>query len=222
VAANPAKRSKRRADAVNARSKLRRRHAQIGAVGGALILFFAVSGLFWSGFWGEGAKKVAERFQGYPQYSEEASTSTPILTRDLAGGDLPVPWATERLPVPASNAGHHSQTNPSSREVDGHAKPQPIGIDQAVTIARTRLSPQQSLWINLPEGPKGVYIINSNGHGTQRYSTLHIDQYSGKCWPTTATTTSEWSSRPSRRESTFTRAPASKGGPTQPIPESTC
>ncbi|MGH8902340.1 MAG: PepSY-associated TM helix domain-containing protein [Egibacteraceae bacterium] len=167
--------------ALNARSALRRRHAQVGALGGTLVLFFVISGLFWSGFWGTGSQKVAERIQGYPEYSEEATTSTPVLTKDLAGGDIPVPWAAERLPVPASGAGHHGKGNPSSSEAAEPAGAAPIGIDQAAAIAEARLSPAKpSLWLNMPEGDKGVYTIKPNGHGTESYTTLHIDQYSGK------------------------------------------
>ncbi|MGH8932450.1 MAG: PepSY-associated TM helix domain-containing protein [Egibacteraceae bacterium] len=182
-----ARKAQRAAGRLAGRSLLRYRHARIGALGGAVLLFFIVSGLFWSGFWGDGFQRIAARSgAGYPEYAEEASTSTPRLTKDIAGGENPVPWAAEQLPVPASGAGHegHSASGAPSAATAALVQSQPIGIDQARAVAAQRFGEAKTrhgLWISMPEDATGVYTAYSQTPGGHDgYTTLHIDQYSGQ------------------------------------------
>ncbi|MGH2721146.1 MAG: PepSY-associated TM helix domain-containing protein, partial [Actinomycetota bacterium] len=106
----PRQRQRRSGVARSGRPKIRNRHAAVGALSGLLIVFFVVSGLPWSGYWGSGFQKLSlAAGLDEPELAGEATTSNPapMLTRDLAGGSNGADWATELLPVPASEpAGH--------------------------------------------------------------------------------------------------------------------
>ena len=124
------------------------------------MLFLIMTGLPWSGFWGNNFQLLATNTgSGYPPSicTESAPTSS-IKTKDIAD----VPWAAENLDVPLS-------------DIQGFI---PLSIDDVVTIA-TREGMHPSYSINIPQETDGVYTLSAFPPKAQDEATIHIDQYSG-------------------------------------------
>ncbi|MFC4076313.1 PepSY-associated TM helix domain-containing protein [Salinithrix halophila] len=125
------------------------------------IAFLILTGLPWSGFWGEQLQKIGTATQtGYPAslWGGDKPEST-IPAKDVAD----VPWAAEQQPVPRSKATLAS----------------PLSIDQVVNIADSRgIHPGYN--VTFPEGAKGVYTVSVFPDKSVDEATMHIDQYSGK------------------------------------------
>ncbi|WHX61078.1 PepSY-associated TM helix domain-containing protein [Peribacillus frigoritolerans] len=124
------------------------------------MLFLIMTGLPWSGFWGNNFQLLATNSgSGYPPsiWTGSAPTSS-IKTKDIAD----VPWAAENLDVPLS-------------DIQGFI---PLSIDDVVTIAnREGIHPSYS--INIPQETNGVYTLSAFPPKAQDEATIHIDQYSG-------------------------------------------
>ncbi|MEV5112139.1 PepSY-associated TM helix domain-containing protein [Peribacillus frigoritolerans] len=124
------------------------------------MLFLIMTGLPWSGFWGNNFQLLATNSgSGYPPsiWTGSAPTSS-IKTKDIAD----VPWAAENLDVPLS-------------DIQGFI---PLSIDDVVTIAnREGMHPSYS--INIPQETDGVYSLSAFPPKAQDEATIHIDQYSG-------------------------------------------
>jgi uncharacterized iron-regulated membrane protein len=125
------------------------------------IAFLILTGLPWSGFWGEQVQKLGTNTGvGYPAavwWGEKPQSVIP--SKDVAN----VPWAAEQLPVPKSI----------------ESKVKPISIDQVVSIADARhIHPGYGVFF--PDDPKGVYTISIFPDKSTDEATLHVDQYSGK------------------------------------------
>ncbi|MCY9138023.1 PepSY-associated TM helix domain-containing protein [Peribacillus frigoritolerans] len=124
------------------------------------MLFLIMTGLPWSGFWGNNFQLLATNSgSGYPPsiWTGSAPTSS-IKTKDIAD----VPWAAENLDVPLS-------------DIQGFI---PLSIDDVVTIA-TREGMHPSYSINIPQETDGVYTLSAFPPKAQDEATIHIDQYSG-------------------------------------------
>ncbi|MGE7593574.1 PepSY-associated TM helix domain-containing protein [Peribacillus frigoritolerans] len=124
------------------------------------MLFLIMTGLPWSGFWGNNFQLLATNSgSGYPPsiWTGSAPTSS-IKTKDIAD----VPWAAENLDVPLS-------------DIQGFL---PISIDDVVTIAN-REGMHPSYNINIPQETDGVYTLSAFPPKAQDEATIHIDQYSG-------------------------------------------
>ena len=124
------------------------------------ILFLVMTGLPWSGFWGNNFQLLATNSgAGYPPsvWVGSAPTST-VQTKDIAE----VPWAAEALEVPAS-------------KVEGLV---PLSMDDVVSIAnREGIHPSYKVYI--PSEKEGVYTLSAFPPKAQDEVTMHIDQYSG-------------------------------------------
>ncbi|GAA3533519.1 PepSY domain-containing protein [Nonomuraea rosea] len=164
------------------RGRLRRLHVWTGVGGGAVVVFLVLSGLPWSGVWGDGLQRIQDRTGSTtPSADDFPSTSTPPLSGDLsANPDSKVPWAAERLPVPASQDGHAGHGG-------GHGVLQPgaLPVESALAAARPaiRACPPSECDVKvlLPDGPKGVYtIVTDPRRDPSAAQTLHVDQYSGR------------------------------------------
>ncbi|MGQ0679944.1 MAG: PepSY-associated TM helix domain-containing protein [Actinomycetota bacterium] len=176
------RKAQKAAGPLTGRSLMRSRHALIGSLAGGFLVFFIVSGLPWSNFWGSKVSEIqAATATGRPQFGEDATTSS-LKLGDLAGGELDLPWATQQFAVPTSDpegAGHHPS---GSLQPDGAAgAPQRIGLDRVAEIAEEGGPAPYGFSIGLPEGETGIYTVNftqpNNPHGNR---TLNIDQYSGR------------------------------------------
>ncbi|SFS77705.1 PepSY-associated TM helix domain-containing protein [Marininema halotolerans] len=124
------------------------------------IAMLILTGLPWSGFWGEQVQKLSTAAgAGYPAavMGEDIPKST-LPSKDVAK----VPWAAEERPVPQSKS----------------QKAMPISIDQAVSIANEKkVHPGYN--VTFPEGKTGVYTVSVFPDKPTDEATLHLDQYSG-------------------------------------------
>lgn len=125
------------------------------------ISIFILTGLPWSGLLGDYINRIAtSTHTSYPTglYDGNIPTST-VPTKDIAK----VPWAVEKLPVPASN-----QIKASS-----------LSVSDIIAIAEKEKI-HSGYTITLPANETGVYTISVIPPKPEDQATLHIDQYSGK------------------------------------------
>ncbi|GAA1625101.1 PepSY domain-containing protein [Nonomuraea maheshkhaliensis] len=163
------------------RAKLRRLHVTAGIGGGAVVVFLVLSGLPWSGVWGDGLQRIQDSTGSTaPSADDYPHTSTPLSGDLSANPDAKVPWAAERLPVPPSDDAHagHGATH-------GGLQPGALPVENALAAARPairRCPPSEcDVKVLLPDGPKGVYtIVTDPRRDPADAQTLHVDQYSGK------------------------------------------
>lgn len=139
-------------------------HAVTGAFAGLLILFLAVTGMPWSGYWGANVQSfLGSHGMGYPAQLWDDVPKSAKVTEDI----LPkVGWTVEKAPVPLS-------------DIAAAQSKQPIGLDKAVEIAKAAgVTPGFDMAI--PSTVSGVYTAAIFPDDLSRERTLHIDQYSGK------------------------------------------
>ncbi|SES05266.1 Uncharacterized iron-regulated membrane protein [Gracilibacillus ureilyticus] len=124
------------------------------------MFFLIITGLPWSGFWGNNFQAIATNSGlGYPPSTWLGSApSSTVKTEDIAE----VPWAAEKLDVPTS-------------KLQGFI---PLPIDDVVEIAnREGMHPNYT--ITIPSEKDGVYTLSVNPPKVKDEATIHIDQYSG-------------------------------------------
>jgi uncharacterized iron-regulated membrane protein len=145
-------------------------HRRSGMLLAPVLVYLVVTGLPWSGFWGEEIwGTVLERSgAGYDTPPEPRSNHIALGEQQTAG--FPVTWATKRTVVPNSDPTVSAAPAASS---------EPLSIDDVATIARNNgMLPGFS--IALPWDEVGVYsVVNAWPSPAQDERTLHIDQYSG-------------------------------------------
>ncbi|MGN9841184.1 PepSY-associated TM helix domain-containing protein [Nonomuraea sp. H19] len=161
------------------RGRLRRLHILVGLGAGAAVVFLVISGLPWSGVWGDGLQQIQDRTGSTtPSADDFPHTSTPPLSGDLsANPDAKVPWAAERLPVPESG-GHGAHGSGG-----GVLQPGAVPVETALAAARPAITAcaECEVKVLLPDGPTGVYtIVADPRRDPSDARTLHVDQYSGK------------------------------------------
>ncbi|HEY0737212.1 MAG TPA: PepSY domain-containing protein [Herpetosiphonaceae bacterium] len=139
-----------------------------------LLLLTLISGMTWTGFWGE----MTQVWSTFPAAMWDEVPESTALTRSLNTPSTQVsPWATEAQPLPESeHAGH------STGGAEGVRAGQ-IGLDQVITIARRESAPQR-FNISLPADERGVYTVSASSAGAElddatQERLVHIDQYSG-------------------------------------------
>lgn len=124
------------------------------------LLFLVLTGLPWSGFWGNNFQAIITNSgEGYPPsvWVGDAPVST-VQTKDIAE----VPWAAETLDVPLS-------------EIEGLV---PLSLDKVVETAdQFGLYPGYTVY--LPQEKDGVYTLAIFSPKAQDEATMHIDQYTG-------------------------------------------
>ncbi|ADE72709.1 MULTISPECIES: PepSY-associated TM helix domain-containing protein [Priestia] len=124
------------------------------------MLFLIMTGLPWSGFWGNNFQTLTTNSGvGYPPSIWIGSAPQSITkTKDIAD----VPWAAENLEVPVS-------------KIQGLT---PLSIDDVVHIAN-REKINSSYTVYIPQKKEGVYTLSAFPPRAQDEVTMHIDQYSG-------------------------------------------
>ncbi|MEV0380397.1 PepSY domain-containing protein [Nonomuraea sp. NPDC050643] len=164
------------------RGRLRRLHILTGLGGGTVVVFLVISGLPWSGVWGDGLQRIqAGTGSTTPNASDFPNTSTPPLSGDLSTHpDAKVPWAAERLPVPDSQDEHAGHGGGS-----GVLQPGALSIENALAVAKPAIracpAAECDVKVLLPDGPTGVYtIVTDPRRDPANSQTLHVDQYSGR------------------------------------------
>lgn len=156
-------------------------HAVTGFYGVLLVGFLILTGLPWSGFWGETFAQVSSRFPA--QMSDKVPQST-VLTSSLNQHGHVVPWAVEQLPMPqSSTSGHAHHAGPSgagsTTSVEGVSPGTPVNLDSVVALAQAKGAPT-GFSVSFPEDKTSVYTVSAFPNDPTREMTMHIDQYSGK------------------------------------------
>jgi len=137
-------------------------HAVCGFYTAGFIIFLVISGLPWSGYWGQLLTQIANKTgTGYPA---QVWDDVPVSTVPT-GAKVTVPWTLEQAPMPLS-----TMTSGSAER---------IGIDRIVDIA-TAQNIAAGYEVTFPDGPTGVYTASVFPSDPAQDATLHIDQYSGK------------------------------------------
>lgn len=145
---------------------LRHRHALIGSLAGVGMLFMVVSGLPWTGVWGEQVQKLATA-QGSSLWSLDPGGSShqgSTLDESLPHSHVSsVPWAQAKAVVPDSGSDRVTVAN----------------LDTAVTVAE-RAGLRRPFSVVLPADENGTYSVMGDAFGDpSRERTVHVDRYSG-------------------------------------------
>jgi uncharacterized iron-regulated membrane protein len=135
-------------------------HAVTGLFVGFFIVFLAITGMPWSGVWGEKVNEWANGSNfGYP-----------------SGVRVDVPMSGENLDNVAKTSWSLEQAKlPESTAVAG----QPIGLDKAVETF-DRLGLHRGYAVAIPSKPEGVYTGSVYPDAAAEQRVIHLDQYSGK------------------------------------------
>lgn len=159
-------------------------HGVLGFWIALLLLVFLISGLSWSGVWGEKMVQAwntfpAEKYAAPPSggpLSEEPPSEVPFSDATHASmnhdGHHEVPWGLEQTPLPASG----SLAGTDAIEGD-------VSIDSVVAFARD-LGFVGRFQVNLPGDETGVWTVShdsmsNDGPDPSADRTIHIDRYTG-------------------------------------------
>lgn len=125
------------------------------------LLFFLLSGMLWTGFWGNGVQQlVTASGSGYPPSIWAGSApNSETVAEDIAD----VSWAAEQMPVADSDSS------------SGFTQ---ISIDDVVATAE-RTNIHSSYDIFYPSSSEGVFTLSVFPPQAQDEATIHIDQYTG-------------------------------------------
>jgi uncharacterized iron-regulated membrane protein len=151
------------------RSAWKSLHGSIGLWLSVVLVFFLLSGLSWSGVWGE------KLVQAWSQFPTEKWDSVPLSDKTHASmnhGPKEVPWALEKTPMPAS--GSTAGTPAAAAAPD---------IDSIDTLAR-QIGFDGRYQMNLPRGADGVWTLSRDSMNNDSISpmadrTTHIDRFTG-------------------------------------------
>ena len=165
------------------RAPMRRRHGYVGAIAGVGILFLIVSGLPWTGLWGEKVQEIAAP-RGASLWGEDPG-ATSTLKESIEGASsssAPAGWAIGETEVPTSSGHNHGGAG-STGEAAGE-----VSIDTAVNAASSVGVPGP-FFVVYPDGEEGVWSVmgdqwNDPGNPAFRdvsqEAVAHVDQYSGE------------------------------------------
>jgi len=135
-------------------------HAVTGLFVGVFIVFLAITGMPWSGVWGEKVNEWANGSNfGYP-----------------SGVRVDVPMSGEHLDHVAKTSWSLEQAKlPESSEAAGT----PIGLNKAVETF-DRLGLHRGYAVAIPGEPTGVYTGSVYPDDASQQRVVHLDQYSGE------------------------------------------
>lgn len=137
-------------------------HAVTGASAGALIFFLAISGMPWSGYWGNQVNAaLASSGLGYPATLWDDIPVSTVPTKDVVSH---AGWTVENAPVPTSAPSLSGQR---------------VGLDQIVSEA-TAAGMTPGFEVSLPSGKQGVYTAAIFPDDIAKQRTIHYDRYTGK------------------------------------------
>ena len=145
-------------------------HGVVGIWVSVVLMFFLVSGLAWSGVWGE---KLTQAWSQFPAEKWGAPLSD-VTHASLNNGPKEVPWALELTPMPASG---------SVAGEAGVAEGTPLTLDTMDRFAR-EIGFDGRYHLNLPSGEEGVWTVsrdsmNNDDPDPTSDRTVHIDRYTG-------------------------------------------
>lgn len=120
-------------------------HGAIGAWVAPFLLFFFLSGLAWTPFWGG---ELVQTWSSLPGEQFDAPLSDITHEELNHGAHHEVPWVVEQTPLPASG---------SQRGTPGIVKSGPITLDDVVGYARA--SGFETFRVHWPRGETGVWTV---------------------------------------------------------------
>ncbi|OFX11332.1 MAG: hypothetical protein A2516_05630 [Alphaproteobacteria bacterium RIFOXYD12_FULL_60_8] len=136
-------------------------HVVTGAYAGIVVFFLAITGMPWSGVWGNYVNTYADQAGlGYPpEYWNEVPKSTVPMKEGMSQ----TAWALENTPMPVSTPNGLGS----------------IGIDKAVEIIEG-LGIAAGYVVDYPEGAEGVYSASVFPDKVIGEKVIHLDQYTGE------------------------------------------
>lgn len=166
-------------------------HAVAGFWGAGFLVLLLLTGMTWTGFWGD---KFAGVWNSFPaQMWNQVPSSAPLARSLNHAHEQTVPWAVETQPIPTSVA--HDQDASQAQnaamqesvahdhsamsQAGGPAEPGRISWQQVLATAEGR-QVQPGYSITPPSGSRGVFTLSIFADDPRNDATLHIDQYSGK------------------------------------------
>lgn len=148
-------------------------HVSLGFYLSVVLFFFLLSGLSWTGVWGQ---KITQAWSTFPAEKWDNVPLSDETHASLNHGALKeVPWTLEQTPMPASG---------STAGTPGLPEGAPVNLDTVAAFARS-IGFDEQFRINVPQSKDGVYTVSadsmdgdtSNATGDR---TVHIDRYTGK------------------------------------------
>ncbi len=171
-----AARSSRPAPAAGSRPIWKSLHQKVGICVAALLLVFLISGLTWSGIWGERLTQAWSTFP--PEKYDNVPLSDVTHASMNHGGVKDVPWALEQTPMPASDPhAAHAGHAPVAESL-------PDDLDPLLVQARS-LGFDGRFQLSFPNGETGVWTIardtmSNDSANPLSDRTVHLDRYSRK------------------------------------------
>ncbi|MCW4115839.1 PepSY domain-containing protein [Aurantimonas sp. MSK8Z-1] len=161
--------------ALRGRGLFRTLHGTLGFYVSIVLFAFLLSGMAWTGIWGETIVQAWSTFPAAKWDNVPLSDVTHAAMND--GGLKEVPWALEQTPMPASG---------SSAGLDGVPEGTPVTIDSVAALARRLgFGADGRFELNPPLGETGVWTISqdsmsNDSHHPTSDRTVHVDRYSGR------------------------------------------
>jgi uncharacterized iron-regulated membrane protein len=168
-------------------------HGSIGLYSLVFIVFFSLTGMAWTGIWGQ---QIVQPYSSFPIEKRASNwrSALPVANFErLTHGDLndgqlnQIPWGLEQLPLPVSSAVNMgSLSNPQLPDL--HASTNRVSLaaitQQGLDLGFS-LNAQARFRIALPLREDGVYTLMSIASSRDVLDpsddrTLHIDQYSAQ------------------------------------------
>ncbi|HRD27241.1 MAG TPA: PepSY domain-containing protein, partial [Caulobacter sp.] len=135
-------------------------HAVTGAFACAILLFLAVTGMPWSGYWGENFRRlVNDSGLGMPAGLKATTVASDAALAATRAGS----WTMDRAAVP---------TVPAAT-----LRPLPIA---AIMAEASRRGVAPGYVVRLPGSAGGVYTIQSYPRQATGQRVIHLDQYTGR------------------------------------------
>jgi uncharacterized iron-regulated membrane protein len=164
-------------------------HGSVGVYSLVFIVFFSLTGMAWTGIWGQ---KIVQPFSSFPAekyasfwYSKSMKLSS---HGDLNDGQLnEIPWGLEQVPLPISEL-HSTESLSEPNFTEPQSLLMPVSLDvitqQGLDLGFS-LDAQSRFRIALPLKNDGVYTLMSIASSRdvldpRNDRTLHINQYSAQ------------------------------------------
>ncbi|WEZ85930.1 PepSY domain-containing protein (plasmid) [Rhizobium sp. 32-5/1] len=148
-------------------------HITIGFYISVILVLFLVSGLSWTGIWGE---KFTQAWSTFPAAKwDNVPLSDATHANMNHGGIKEVPWALEQTPMPMSG---------SDAGKSGLPEGEPVNLDGVVAFARS-IGFTNRFQLGFPTSQTGVWTVSRDTMSNDSANplsdrTVHIDQHSGK------------------------------------------
>lgn len=159
-------------------------HANLGGVLSIVLLFFLISGLSWTGFWG---KTLVQAWNTFPTYYTwgQKPTSTPVTHASLNhGSEEEMPWNLEQTTMPQSAEPEKAHDHSKMGMEEAHMMASNT-VDIDSIIVKAQALGFEHYRVYFPKNATGVYTVAANtmaGDITDPRNdrTSHFDQYSGE------------------------------------------